>query len=247
MNAKFLLTGVAWGVLTATSAVWAQKGVGQSEGIVRQGLNPPVEQITGTLEKVEVGACQATTGRAAVGAHLIVRTAEGELVNVHAGPASYVQPLLADLPIGQQVTLDVFRTEALPEGQVIAQKIAYGDQTIELRNESLRPAWAAGPGRGVGRGQGFGPARGGGRGPGMGPGRGAGFGPGRGQGFAAGAGPGRGQGYGMGRGQGRGRGMGPGRGFGPAAAPGEWTPGPYCPWRNAVPSGSPSDAVTPSL
>jgi hypothetical protein len=230
MKTNLLFAAVAIGTIVAAPLAWAQRGIGQPQGVARQAVLPDTETIAGTLERIEIGPCESTTGHASVGLHLHLRTDYGDDVNLHAGPAANVKPLLDQLRIGDSLSVVAFRTENHRPGHYVAQKISSGDQVIDLRDENLRPQWAGtnaarqpgqgrgqtigqGPGQGRGQAMGQGRPRGAGQGPalqqGRGPGRGQGLGQAAGQGAGQGRGQGRGQGPAMGRGQGRGPGRGP--------------------------------------
>ena len=174
---------LVFGLLTPD--VRAQRGVGEPSGVARQAVKPEVVTFSGKLVEIKTGPCEKTTGRSPLGTHLILETADGKKLNIHLGPATAVADLVAKLSVGQSLTVKAFRTEKLPDGQFVAQTVTFGDNTIELRDQGLRPVWAQGnadagsagtavvPGRG-GRGLGWG--GGSGRGAGWGRGRGAGWG-----------------------------------------------------------------------
>lgn len=170
------------------SVAQAQRGVGDPTGVVRQGANPHVVTIVGEVLKVETGPCENTTGRSPFGTHFIMKTKGGETLNIHLGPPAAVDFLIRELSAGTKVKVQGFRTEKMPKGHYVAKTVAYGDRTVDLRDASLQPVWAA--------------AQGGRNTP---PGPGAGYG----------WGCGRGAGYGYGRGRGYGAGYGRQRGFGP--------------------------------
>ncbi|MCU0960905.1 MAG: hypothetical protein MUF48_12440 [Pirellulaceae bacterium] len=178
---------VLWG--PGIGFVAAQRGVGDPEGIARQGVRPEIVTLEGRVVEVRTGPCENTTGRSWIGTHVLLETPEGEPLNIHLGPAGQVEFLARELEAGLPVKVQGFRTDQLQEGHYVAQTVAYGDRTVHLRDANLRPVWAGG--RGAGGGWGYGP------GPGMGRGRGAGFG------------------YGYQRGWGQGRGYGAQRGRGP--------------------------------
>jgi len=213
VSSTLAAVAVLLGGLTAGPA-YAQRGMGQTTGIARQGVRPDVESFRGKVRSVDTGPCEKTTGRASIGVHFLLQTKEATL-NIHLGPAIAVDHIADQLSIGKKVTVDAFRTEIMPENHYVAQVLTFGDTSIRLRDANLRPVWAgnaampragdrppSGPGKARGRGYGWG--RGGGS-PMGGPGRG-GYGHqnrggyGRGQGQRMGR-PGAGtwQGYGRGR------------------------------------------------
>jgi hypothetical protein len=71
------------------------------------------------------------------------------------------------LRVGQNVVVDVFRTEKLPADHYVAVRLNTDGKAITLRDESLRPIWA-GTGRNGPRGGGWRHPYGGGRGRGYG-------------------------------------------------------------------------------
>lgn len=228
-----------------TTQVLAQRGVGRQQGVAQQADKPALETFTGTVAEIKIGPCEATTGHGLVGVHLMLNSEDGDAREVHLGPQAAVQDVVANIEIGQTLSVTGFSTSELPADVLVAKSITNDQQTFDLRSDSLQPVWAggAGPGvgRGLGRGQGRGQGaqfasggwgRGGGRG--MGPamqqgpqvsqqGWGRGMGPGRGQGcYWAPNSPQYMQGRAMGPGQGRGRqgnGFRGGRGGGPGAWP----------------------------
>ena len=198
------------GGLAADSAE-AQRGMGQAAGVAVQGVRPDVVSLVGTVQRIEIGPCERTTGRASLGAHFILKTPDAEELNVHLGPAAAVEFITDQLPVGKEVTVDAFRTAIMPENHYVAQVVTFDGTAIRLRDENLRPAWAGGgaamrgpggpqPGPGWGQGPGYGRGYGGGRGWGRGPGPGSGYCPRLGPGYGRGYGRGYGQGYGRGAG-----------------------------------------------
>lgn len=141
----------------------AQRGSGESEGIAPRGERPPAIMLAGTVESVETGPCEMTTGRAAIGVHLQLDTDEHGPVNLHLGPAAALQALLEQVMAGRSVTAAAFRTERLPEGAFIAQSVTVDGDHFMLRDDSLRPRWAIGPSIGLGPGRGEGRGEGPGR------------------------------------------------------------------------------------
>lgn len=171
---RFVVPAMA-AVLMIMPAAQAQKGMGETTGVARQAVKPTTRHMSGTVTDAKVGACEQTTGRAVVGAHLIVRTDDAdELVNLHMGPLRAVEPILAQVPAGTRVSFEAFRTEAMPPDAYVAKAISIDGKVIDLRDDNLRPTWAGmgmaqgrgqGPGSGQGRGQGMGQEPGGGRAP----------------------------------------------------------------------------------
>ena len=195
------------------SPAFGQRGVGDRVGVARQATKPEVVTLSGTVKSVESGPCEQTTGRALVGTHLMLLDDEGTTLNIHLGPRSVLEDVVARLKVDEELMLQAFRTEKMSEGHYVAQSLELGGETVVLRDDDLRPVWAGDWKRGLGY-QRRGDGRGGDQAPGVGepvpcprwggPPRGSGAGWSRSTG-------GRGRGYGMGRGAGRGFGRGRGR------------------------------------
>lgn len=151
-----------------SSAAFAQRGVGDAQGVARQVTKPKVVSLSGKVLKVETAPCEMTTGRSFVGTHFVMKTADKKKVNIHLGPAGAVDFVTNNLSQGLEVEVIAFRTEKMKEGHYVARTLKFDSRTVELRDETLRPAWAGRGGPGWGRGRG--------RGAGWGRGRGAGWG-----------------------------------------------------------------------
>lgn len=217
-NFATLLVVTAVLLTVAAPRAHAQKGVGDPTGVARQPVKPEIVSLSGTLVEVKTGPCEATTGRAINGTHLILKTDQKEKLNVHLGPAAVMADTVAKLSDGQQIAVKAFRTEKMKDNHYVALSLTFGETTVDLRDEGFRPAWAGGSaglqqmtagqaGLGMARDQGWGQGQrwrqgqGRGRGQAWGQGRGQTWGQGRGQGWGQGQGPGQGWGQEPGRGQ----------------------------------------------
>ncbi len=150
----------------------AQKGMGEATGMARQTVKPPIETMSGTIKDIKIGPCERTTGRSLEGAHLIVQATDGKTINLHLGPTGALEDVLDQLSVGQQISFEAFRTEAMPQDAYVAKSLKAGDTAFELRDDNLRPNWAIAGQGGRGGGPGMGGARGQGPGRGAGPGGG---------------------------------------------------------------------------
>jgi len=131
----------------------AQRGTGEGTGVARD-MVEDVGAIAGRLTETVVGTCEATTGRAVEGVHLILALPDGQEAEVHLGPLAAVEGLLAAADTGDEVRADVFRTDAMPPGAFAAVTVTIDGETFRLRGDDLRPTWAAGRGGGAGGGAG---------------------------------------------------------------------------------------------
>jgi hypothetical protein len=179
-----LLLTVATFALVASDAL-AQRGVGDPTGTARLGVQPKIVELSGHVLEVKTEPCGNTTGRSLVGCHFLMKTAAGQTLNIHLGPAAELEFVARELVPGKAVKVHGFRTEKMQQGHYVAQRLAYDGRVVMLRDATLRPVWA-GPGgvrtasgddvRAVCGGFGFVPGRGAGYGRGAGWGAGRGFG-----------------------------------------------------------------------
>lgn len=192
-----VVTVVTFGFVTSMGL--AQRGVGDATGVVRQAVQPETVELSGQVIEVKTEPCEQTTGPSLVGAHFFLKNSEGQTLNIHLGPASQVEFAIRELVPDRTVKVHGFRTEKMKEGHYVAQQITWDDHVLTLRDETLRPVWAAGAAGGGPR-AGSGEVRGSGSGYGPSAGRGLGRGQGRGGRYGryrnGGRGAAAGQGYG---------------------------------------------------
>ncbi|MQX36503.1 hypothetical protein [Roseospira navarrensis] len=165
-----LYTALAAATLAAPAA--AQRGMGEAQGLTRQGATLPMTMLSGVVRDLKIDTCEQTTGRAVTGVHAIVETPDHGTVNLHLGPAVALEDLTAHLQPGEDLSAEAFRTDIMPADAFVARTVTVDGTTFELRGPTLRPHWAIGPGGGPKGGAGMG--RGGGVGQGMGQGQGMG-------------------------------------------------------------------------
>jgi len=122
--------------------VFAQRGMGDTDGVVRQGLKLDTVTMQGDVVRVITGPCEKSTGWSEIGTHFILKTEQGEERNIHLGPAQLVQGVADMLSTGSNVTARVFRTEKMPKGNYNAVAITVDNKTMRLREPNLRPVWA---------------------------------------------------------------------------------------------------------
>lgn len=154
MRTNALWAAVMAGCLLTAAPAVAQRGMGDAEGMARNPQAAEYVDLSGTVSEVVTGPCEMTTGRAAVGAHVIVQSDTLGRINVHLGPAAAVEALLDHLEPGVALTAEAFRTDRMPADAYVAKTVHVGDADYVLRGDDLRPAWAIGPrGGGQQRGQ----------------------------------------------------------------------------------------------
>ncbi len=142
MNTLFKSMMIGTMTLLVIGTAYGQRGRGETEGLARQGAQPEIVELKGTLSKIETGPCGRTTGRAYIGTHLFIEQEDGTLINLHVGSAEAVKPFVDTLEIGQPIEAAAFRTELLEENHYVAQTIHFGDETLNVRREDLSPFWA---------------------------------------------------------------------------------------------------------
>ena len=121
---------------------YAQKGMGDYEGVGRQKIKPPVVRLTGIVEETQTHPCEHTTGRAELGTHLIIKDTQNQKLNIHLGPTEDVAEIVRRLSAGKKINVLGFRTEKMPANQYVAKTMILGDQVIHLRDSMLRPYWS---------------------------------------------------------------------------------------------------------
>lgn len=124
------------------SVAHGQRGVGDPVGVARMAELPPVTEMSGTVTDMKIGRCVATTGRADTGLHLMVETAEIDPLDLHLGPADVLAHVIDQVAVGDTVSFEAFRTDAMPENAYVAKTLTFDDKTVHLRDDGLRPSWA---------------------------------------------------------------------------------------------------------
>jgi hypothetical protein len=100
------------------------------------------ETVTGQIEAVEE---MWPGGReAGGGVTLRLKTRDGKQVQVHLGPAWFVEEQLPDLKAGQQVTVSGSAVKWQDEQVLIAGTVEREGKTVRLRDEEGTPQWAGG-------------------------------------------------------------------------------------------------------
>ncbi len=131
-------------ILLATGVVEAQRGRGASTGMGHEVIKPEIVTVSGTLERIETGPCQRTTGHAFIGTHLYLRADTGRLLNIHLGAAYAVESFVDKLETGRTIEVEGFRTEKLEQDHYVAKTVTADGRTMKLRDDDLRPVWAGG-------------------------------------------------------------------------------------------------------
>ena len=140
---KKLKTGLILFVLIIFSFVgYGQKGVGNTAGVVRKGINPEIIRLTGKITVILTEPCKNTTGRSNSGTHIIIVTKDNIEKNIHLGPAIEVSYIIRDLIPGQDITCRVFKTKDLAENNFVAIDLQTSERHYLLRDSDYQPFWA---------------------------------------------------------------------------------------------------------
>lgn len=143
MKTNYLYTLIASAALImGVGTASAQKGRGDDIGLSQQGFQAEVHTVSGTLDHIKVGPCESTTGHAVIGTHFFVKTADGQLLNLHIGPEAFARAFAATLTPGDTVTAEVFQTDKLVTGEYLVKSVTANGTTLQARDDALRPAWA---------------------------------------------------------------------------------------------------------
>ena len=93
-----------------------------------------IENVEGTIEKVVT--------RGGMGVHVLLKTAT-ETIDVHLGPAWFIDNQEAKLKAGDTVNVRGSRTVVAGEAAIVAIDVKRGGETLRLRDEDGTPVWAA--------------------------------------------------------------------------------------------------------
>lgn len=128
-------------LMMLTMIGYSQKGVGESQGVSKQGIKPQIVTLKGTVEEILTEPCKYTTGKSISGTHLIIKTNQKQTLNIHLGPTTEVSGFVEDID-GNEIEIKAFRTDKLPSDHYIAKELMSKDETTVLRDETLKPFWA---------------------------------------------------------------------------------------------------------
>ncbi len=138
MKTKTLLLAA---LLAAPALALAQGGPPPGKGMGAARLFDPA--TVATLSGTVVSENRVDRGMGHKGVHLVVKTAEGEVV-VHLGPDFYVGAQPVKLAVGDAITVKGSRITFEGKPTVLAVTVTKGAATMVLRNDQGQPAWAGG-------------------------------------------------------------------------------------------------------
>ncbi|MGW9686375.1 hypothetical protein [Flagellimonas sp. 2504JD1-5] len=131
--------------ISIITTVHSQKGMGELEGVSRNGSKYELVTLKGTVTEIKKESCKYTTGKSLSGTHLIMNSND-TILNIHLGPTNKVHNFVIDSK-GDQIQIVAFRTKKLPKGHFIAKELDYNNSHLELRDKNLKPFWATNRGR----------------------------------------------------------------------------------------------------
>ncbi len=114
-------------------------GKGGGMGAARLFDAATVTTVSGTV----VSENRVDRGMGHEGVHVVVRTADGELV-VHLGPDFYVDAQPVKVAVGDAVTVKGSRITFEGKPTLLAVTLTKGGTTLTFRDDLGRPAWSGG-------------------------------------------------------------------------------------------------------
>jgi sporulation protein YlmC with PRC-barrel domain len=124
---------------TADERAW---GPGGPHG---KAFNPSnVKTITGTVESVGGFKPEGAPAGVSPGLRLRVRTTDGKMVTVYAGPASYAEQKDFYVMPGDRISITGSETKIRSRIVILASELKKGTETLELRDKSGKPLWSMG-------------------------------------------------------------------------------------------------------
>ncbi len=117
-----------------------------AEGPHGRAFNPStVKTITGTIESVGGFKPEGAPAGASPGLRLRVRTSDGRIMVVYAGPAAFAEQRGFFIMPGDQISITGSETKVRGHNVILASELKKGPETLALRDKSGRPLWAMGP------------------------------------------------------------------------------------------------------
>ena len=131
-----IITTAAIVALFASSNATAQRGKGAAD---RRYDPKTVETIQGTVLSVEKTAPPQNRG---YGVHLTLQTADNQTVDVHLGPAWFLDKQPTHVEAKDQITVTGSRVMIDGKPAIIAAEIKKGAVVLKLRDSNGIPIWA---------------------------------------------------------------------------------------------------------
>lgn len=146
---KYLLTGLAliagacllqWG-LSTTDNDPTQELAMSTNGDETQ--SPALTTLKGEVMAINLFKRTTPEGKELSMVTLNVKTGENETTPLILGPASFVNDKIRNLQVGSQVSAEAFKPKWKKMTRAyVAKSLSFGDTTVSLRDDSLKPLWA---------------------------------------------------------------------------------------------------------
>jgi sporulation protein YlmC with PRC-barrel domain len=115
------------------------------EGMHGKAFNPStVKTITGIVESLGSFKPEGAPAGATGGLRLRVKTSDGHMVIVYAGPISYAEQKEFFVMPGDQITVTGSETKMRSRSVILASELKKDDKTLALRDKSGKPLWSMG-------------------------------------------------------------------------------------------------------
>jgi len=114
-------------------------------GMHGKNFNPnTVKTIKGTVQSVGTFKPEGAPAGTSPGLRLRVKTSDGNLVTVFAGPSSYAEQQNFFAKRGDDITITGSESKVGQRSVIIASELKKGSQTLPLRDKSGKPLWTTG-------------------------------------------------------------------------------------------------------
>ena len=116
-----------------------------ASGQYTKSFNPStVKTVKGTVQSVGSFMPEGATAGAGGGLRLRVKTSDGNLMTVYAGPSSYAEQKNFFVAPGDEISITGSESKIGQRSVIVASELKKGDQTLQLRDQSGKPLWTTG-------------------------------------------------------------------------------------------------------
>jgi len=108
-------------------------------------FNPAnVKTVKGTVQSVGSFKPEGAAAGVSTELRLRVKTSDGNVVTVHAGPSSYAEQNNFFVKPGDEITITGSESKIGSRTVIVASELRKGSQTLQLRDKSGKPLWTMG-------------------------------------------------------------------------------------------------------
>ena len=116
-----------------------------ASGQYTKSFNPStVKTVKGTIQSVGSFLPEGATAGVPGGLRLRVKTSDGNLMTVYAGPSSYAEQKNFFVMPGDEISITGSESRIGQRPVIVASELKKGDQTLQLRDQSGKPLWTTG-------------------------------------------------------------------------------------------------------